>query len=101
VLVEVFDGVVVVGVWALHELIEVVWKALLGLLARVISRGDQRGVGQSAVLFFCSFSPSAWRGPHPNLGAWPCLCVGLCWSTVGVALARGVGQSSMVLGRQR
>ena len=32
VLVEVFDGVGVVGAWALHELIEVVREALLGCL---------------------------------------------------------------------
>ena len=33
VLVEVFDGVGVVGAWAIHELVEVVRQALLGLLA--------------------------------------------------------------------
>ena len=44
VLVEVFDGVAVVGAWAIHELVEVVRQSLLGLLARAISRGDQRGV---------------------------------------------------------
>ena len=48
VLVEVFDGVGVVGAWAIHELVEVVRLALLGLLAHAISCGDQRGVGQSA-----------------------------------------------------
>ena len=57
VLVEVFDGVGVVGAWALHELVEVVRRALLGLLARVISRGDQRGVGRSAMIFFVLFAP--------------------------------------------
>ena len=56
VLVEVFDGVGVVGVWALHELIEVVRMALLGLLVRVISRGDQRGVGRSATILSVLFS---------------------------------------------
>ena len=40
VLVEVFDGVGVVGAWAIHELVEVVGQALLGLLARAISCGD-------------------------------------------------------------
>ena len=39
--VEVFYGVVVVGARALHELVEVARRVLLGLLARVISRGDQ------------------------------------------------------------
>ena len=46
-----------VGAWALHELVEVVWKALLGLLARVISRGDQRGVGRSVAIFSVLFAP--------------------------------------------
>ena len=46
-----------VGAWALHELIEVVWKALLGLLARVISRGDQHRVGQSTTIFLVLFAP--------------------------------------------
>ena len=55
VLVEVFDGVGVVGAWALHELIEVARKVLLGLLARVIGRGGQRGVGQSAAIFSVLF----------------------------------------------
>ena len=49
VLVEVFDRVGVVGAWALHELMEVARRVLLGLLARVISCGDQRGVGRSAI----------------------------------------------------
>ena len=41
-----------VGAWALLELIEV-----LGLLARVISLGDQCGVGQSAMIFLVLFAP--------------------------------------------
>jgi len=53
----VFDGVGVVGAWALHELMEVVRKALLGLLARVISRGDQHGIGRSTMIFFVLFAP--------------------------------------------
>ena len=40
VLIEVFDGVGMVGAWAIHELVEVVRQALLGLLAHVISYGD-------------------------------------------------------------
>ena len=55
VLVEVFDGVGVVGARALHELIEVARKVLPGLLARVISRGDQREVGRSAAIFSILF----------------------------------------------
>ena len=56
VLVEVFDGVSVVGAWALHELMEVAGRALLGLRARMISRGDQRGVGRLAVILSILFS---------------------------------------------
>ena len=57
VLIEVFDGVGVVGAWALHELIEVVQKALLGLLVHLISRGDQHRVGRSAAIFSVLFAP--------------------------------------------
>ena len=46
-----------VGAWALHELVEVVRQALLGLLARVISCGDQRGVGRLASILFVLFAP--------------------------------------------
>ena len=57
VLVEVLDGVGVVGAWTLHELVEVVGLALLGLLARTIGRGDQSGVGQSALILLILFAP--------------------------------------------
>ena len=53
----VFDRVVVVGAWALHELMEVARRVLLGLRARVISRGNQRGVGRSAPILYVLFSP--------------------------------------------
>ena len=33
VLVEVLDGLSMVGAWAIHELVEVVRQSLLGLLA--------------------------------------------------------------------
>ena len=62
VLVEVFYGVVVVGARALHELVEVGQKVLLGMFAHVISCGDQRGVGRSAVIFFVLF-PFYMEGP--------------------------------------
>ena len=62
VLVEVFDGVGVVGAWALHELMEVARKVLLGLLAHVISRGEQRGVGRSVAIFSILF-PLCVKGP--------------------------------------
>ena len=51
------DGVGVVGAWALHELVEVVRQSLLGLLARAISRGDQRGVIRSAPILFVLLVP--------------------------------------------
>ena len=57
VLVEVFDRVAMVGAWALHEFVELARRVLLGLFARVISRGDQRGVGRSATIFFVLFAP--------------------------------------------
>ena len=62
VLVEVFDGVVVVGAWALHELVEVARRVLLGLRARMISHGDQRRVGRSAVILSILF-PLCVEGP--------------------------------------
>ena len=46
----------VVGARALHELVEVVREALLGLLARVISHDDQRGVGRSAPILLVLFA---------------------------------------------
>ena len=57
VLVEVFYGVVMVDARALHELVEVVRRVLLGLRARMISRGDQRGVGRSAAILSVLFPP--------------------------------------------
>ena len=57
VLVEVFDRVVVVGARALHELMEVARRVLLGLRAHVISHGDQRRVGRSATIFLVLFAP--------------------------------------------
>ena len=56
VLVEVFDGVGVVGAWAIHEFVEVIRQALLGLLARAIS-GDQRGVVRSTPVLFVLLAP--------------------------------------------
>ena len=52
-----FDGVVVVGARALHGLVEVTWRVLLGLRARMISHGVQRGVGRLAVILFVLFPP--------------------------------------------
>ena len=57
VLVEVFDGVGVVGARALHELVKVARRVLLGLSAHVIRHGDQQGVGRSAVILSVLFSP--------------------------------------------
>ena len=44
------------GAWALHEIVEVARRVLLGLSARVIHRGDQRGVGRSAAILSILFS---------------------------------------------
>ena len=57
VLVEVFDGIGVVGARAIHELVEVFRQPLLGLLPRAISRGDQCGVVRSASIFFVLLAP--------------------------------------------
>ena len=57
VLVEVFDGVSVVGARAIHELVEVVRQALLGLLARTIGRDDQSEVGRSTPILLVLLAP--------------------------------------------
>ena len=46
-----------VGARALHELMKVAQRILLGLSARVIRRGDQRGVGRSVAILYVLFSP--------------------------------------------
>ena len=46
-----------VGAWAVHELVEVVRQPLLGLFAHTISRGDQCGVVRSALIFFVLLAP--------------------------------------------
>ena len=51
------DGVGVVCAWALHELVEVVGQALLGMLARTIGCGDQSGVGRSVLILLVLFAP--------------------------------------------
>ena len=57
VLIEVVYGVVVVGAWAPHEIMEVAWRVLLGLRARVIDRGDRHKVGRLAAILSVLFSP--------------------------------------------
>ena len=52
-----FEGVGVVGAWAVHELVEVVRQSLLGLPARAISRGDLRGVVRSTPILFVLIAP--------------------------------------------
>ena len=47
----------VVGARTIHEPVEVAGLALLGLLARVIGRSDQRRVGQSALILLVLFAP--------------------------------------------
>jgi len=39
-----------VGAWAIHELVEVVKQALLGLLAHAVGHGNQSWVGRSALI---------------------------------------------------
>jgi len=56
VLVEVLDGVVVVGAWALHEIVEVAQRVLLGLRARVIGHSDRREVSRLAAIVSVLFS---------------------------------------------
>ena len=51
------NGIVVVGARALHELVKVARRVLLGLSARVIRHGDQRRVGRSAAILSILFSP--------------------------------------------
>ena len=51
------DRVGVVGTWTLHELVEVVRLALLGLLARTIGYGDQSRVGRSAPILLVLLAP--------------------------------------------
>ena len=62
VLVKVFDGVVMVGARALHEIMEVARRVLLGLRARMIGRGDRREISRLAVILFVLF-PLYLEGP--------------------------------------
>ena len=57
VLVEVLDGVGMVGAWTLHELIKVVGLTLLGLLAHTIGCGDQSWVGRSTPILLILLAP--------------------------------------------
>ena len=52
-----FDGIGVVGAWALHELVKVVGQALLGLLARTIGHGDQSRIGRLTPILLILFAP--------------------------------------------
>ena len=56
-LVEVFDGVGMVGAWTIHEFIEVVRQSLLGLPGCAISRGDQCGVVRPAPILLVLLAP--------------------------------------------
>ena len=56
VLVEVFDGVAMVGARALHEIVEVARRVLLGLGARMIGHGDRCKVSRLAVILSVLFS---------------------------------------------
>ena len=89
VLVEVFDGVGVVGAWAIHELIEVVRQSLLGLLGRAIGHGDQRGAARPALALCLSRPPLKTAPSTSSLKAW--LVVTLSRSRV----VRGFKQPSL------
>ena len=52
-----FDGVVVVGAWTVHEFVEVVRQSLLGLLGHTISCVDQRGAVRPALIFSIFLAP--------------------------------------------
>ena len=67
----------------IHELVEVAWKVLLGLLARVISHGDQCGVGQSTVIFSILF-PLLCGGALVLI-----LALGLAFASASVGALRG------------
>ena len=58
-----FDGVGVVGAWAIHELVEMVRQALLGLLARAVSCGNQHGAVRSAPVLFVLVAPLCGGAP--------------------------------------
>ena len=51
------DGIVVVGARALHELVKVARRVLLGLSARIICCGGQCGVGRSTAILSVLLSP--------------------------------------------
>ena len=46
-----------VGAWAIHELVEMVRQALLGLLACAVSCSNQRGVVRSMPVLFVLLAP--------------------------------------------
>ena len=57
VLVEMVDGIIVVGARALRELVLVSRLVLLRLSAQVVGRGDRRGVSRSTAILSILFSP--------------------------------------------
>ena len=57
VLVEIVDGIVVVGARALHEIVEVARRVLLGPRARMIGRGNRRKVSRLAAILSVLFFP--------------------------------------------
>ena len=57
VLVEMVDGIVVVGVWTIHEFVEVVRQSLLGLPRCAIRRGDQRGAVRPTPILLVLLAP--------------------------------------------
>ena len=95
-----FYGVVMVGARALHELVEVARRILLGLRARMISRGDQRGVGWSAAILSVLFSPLRGGALVLILALGFALALAFVVAPQGRRLLGGFGQRSAVLGHQ-
>ena len=98
-----FDGVGVVGAWAIHEFVEVVRQALLGLLAHAVSCGDQHGVVRSApiLLFFlplCVEGPLSWSTRLALPLSWPPLKTAPTASSREVWLVATSSRSRVVWG---
>ena len=83
VLVEMVDGIVVVGARALHEIVKVSRRVLLGLSARIIRCGDRARSWPVGGDSFCSFSPL--HGGALVL----ILALGLAFALASVGVRRG------------
>ena len=95
-----FDGIGIVGAWTLHELVEVVGLALLGLLAHIIGHSDQSGVGRSAPILLVLFAPLCGRALILVLALHLALVPAFVEDRSGCLLARGMvcGDVEQVVG---